>query len=258
MHHPLHRIRRHPFAVAARFDWSLAVVWSWPAGDLAPLCGPGLELDTYEGNGFVALALVKTRRLRPAGWPEWSGSDFVLAGFRLFTRYTTREGRRLRGLKILGGGTDSWPMVALGALFTHYRYRHLRISTEESADRLEVLATGGHEIHLVARVGRETPEEPPEGSLFPDLRTARRFAGPMPFTFDYEAETESIIRVEGVRDEWRPVPISVEVRTNSFFQQGLFAGMGPGRLANAFLVRDLAYAWKRGIVEPIGRGRPLA
>lgn len=250
----LHPLRRHRFSIEARFDWSLALVWSWPAEALAPLCGPGLELDTYEGHGFVALALVKTRRLRPKGWPEWSGSDFLLAGYRLFVRHATREGRRLRGLKILGGGADSWRMVLLGSLLTHYRYRHLRIRAEETPGRLEIEAGGGHDLHLVAETEAGAVGDPPAGSVFPDLRTARRFAGPMPFTFDYEPETHSMIRVEGRRAEWRPEAVRASLFRNSFFDEPPFAEIGPGRLANAFLVRDVAYEWSRGIVEPIGDG----
>lgn len=248
----LHRFRRHLFPIEAHFDWSLALVWSWPAERLVPLCGPGLELDTYEGHGFVALAIVKTRQLRPQGWPGWCGSDFVLVGYRLFARYTTREGRRLRGLKILGGGSDSWRMTIAGSLLTHYRYRQLDIRVVESPDRLEILAAGAHEIHVVADTDRASvPTTPPPGSPFPDLRTARRFAGPMPFTFDYEAETHSLIRVEGVRSSWQPTPVSVTVLENSFFTREPFAALGPGRLANAFLVRDVPYAWKRGVVEAL-------
>ncbi len=249
---PRHLLRRHLLPVEARFDWSLAVVWSWPTSELESLCGPGLELDTYEGSGFVALALVKTRQLRPTGWPGWCGNDFVLAGYRLFTRYTTPEGRRLRGLKILGGGADSWRMTMLGSLMTHYRYRRLSIQTSETPDRLEITTSGGHELHVLAETAPDkTPVAPPADSVFPDLKTARRFAGPMPFTFDYEAETHSMIRVEGVRREWHPVPVNVEVHRNSFFEEGPLAALGSGRIANSFLVRDVPYSWKRGIVEKL-------
>ncbi len=249
---PLHLLRRHPFAVEAFFDWSLALVWSWPEEALVPLCDPGLELDTYAGQGFVAIALVKTRDLRPQGWPRWMGSDFVLVGYRLFTRYRTREGRRLRGLKVLGGGADSRRMVAMGTIFTQYRYRHLRVHLEEGPDRLAVAAEGGHEFQVIAETGGERPLAPPPGSIFPDLRTARRFAGPMPYTFDHEPETNAMVRVEGVRTQWQPVPVRVEIPRNSFLEQGIFAEIGPGCLANAFLVRKVAYSWKRGVVEALG------
>lgn len=249
---PFHLLKRHHLPIVAHFDWSLAIVWSWPEEQLRGLCGPGLELDAFEGQGFVALALVATRDLRIAGTPRFCGRDFTLAGFRLFTRYTTREGRRLRGLKILGGGADSRLMTGLGSLMTHYRYRHLRIEVEETREQLAIATSGGHRIRLVARKSpEEMPSGPPPGSIFPDLRTARRFAGPMPFTFDHEAETDSMVRVEGVRKAWNPRPVTIEVIENSFFQEGVFAGMGEGRLANAFLVEDVDYEWRRGIVERI-------
>jgi len=45
--------------------------------------------------------------------------------------------------------------------------------------------------------------------------------------------------------------VEIEIETNSFFDEGFFAGIGPGRLANAFLVREVDYEWRRGIVERI-------
>ena len=54
---------------------------------------PGLELDTYGGYGFVALALVQTRALRPAGVPRALGQDFLLAGHRIFVTFRSPGGR---------------------------------------------------------------------------------------------------------------------------------------------------------------------
>ena len=87
-----HLLQRHPFAVEAHFDWTLVLTYALPAATLRPLLPPGLTLDEYDGQGFVAVALVQTRRLRPAGWPTWSGQDFFLTGYRVFTRF--RDGRR--------------------------------------------------------------------------------------------------------------------------------------------------------------------
>jgi len=41
----------------------------------------------------------------------------------------------------------------------------------------------------------------PQGSPFRDFHQARVYAGPMPFTFDYERQTHSIVVIEGVRSE---------------------------------------------------------
>jgi len=86
----------------------------------------------------------------------------------------------------------------------------------------------------------------PPTSPFRSVREARRFAGPLPFTFDYEPETHSIVAIEAARSNWKPVPVDVDVRRIGFFDQPAFAGCAP-RLAAAFRVTDIDYHWKKGV-----------
>src|SRR5205814_7701057 len=92
------------------------------------------------------------------------------------------------------------------------------------------------------------PAAPPPGSPFANLREARLFAGPLPFTFDYEPTTHSIVRIEGVRQNWKPQAINVQILENTFIRIGAFAGAHPV-LANAFHVENIPYHWKRGVIE---------
>jgi hypothetical protein len=78
------------------------------------------------------------------------------------------------------------------------------------------------------------------------VREARRFAGPLPFTFDFEAETHGIIAIQATRANWRPEPVSVDVERLSFFDQPAFHGCTPV-LAAAFHVSDIDYRWERGV-----------
>ena len=41
-------------------------------------------------------------------------------------------------------------------------------------------------------------------SPFANLEDARRFAGPLPYTFDYEPETNSIVMIKATRTRWEP------------------------------------------------------
>lgn len=68
------RLRRHPFPVVARFERVVAVSFAFPEEILRPLVPSGLEIDTHEGLGFVTVALVWTKNLRPAGFPALSRS----------------------------------------------------------------------------------------------------------------------------------------------------------------------------------------
>lgn len=245
---PFYKLRRHLVSYEADFEWSLALVYAYPEESLTPFLTPGLQLDTYDGFGFIAVALVQTKALRPLGWPKWTGRNFFLGGLRVFTRYRNREGRLLRGLRILGGYANSRLMVAGGSLTSHYQYRYLPVDTRLENQQLDIVAARD-QFSLSADFGSESSL--PEESVFPDLKKARLFAGPMPFTFDYEPETHSMISVEGKRTNWKPQSVSVDIRSMKPISEGKLGKLPPPRLSNCFLVRNVEYHWERGIVESL-------
>ena len=257
-----HQFQRHPFPVRAWFRHSLVLTYAFPQNLLRPLLPPGLELDTFDGLGFVAVAIVQTQNLRPEFLPAWMGQDFFLTGYRIFARYRTLAGRNLRGLHILRSDTDRRLMAFAGNCLTHYQYRWARVAWRETPNRLEISVRTPRaeaDLDLTAFIA-DTPATLPVGSPFPDQRQARLFAGPLPFTFDYEPETHSIILIEGERKEWHPKPVRVEVRAAGFFDGVPFQEIKPV-LANAFLVSNVPYRWKRGVREaltPAPLKNPLA
>ncbi len=243
-------LRRHPFAVEAFFRHSLVLTFAYPAELLQALLPPGLAVDKHGDDGFLAIALVQTERLRPAALPAWCGRDFFLAGYRIFTRFRRRDGRILRGLRILRSYTDRRSMVFAGNLFTSYGYRHCRVRQKHSAEllRYEITTPNAEaDVSVRARIDRAATA-PPLGSPFEDLREARRFAGPLPFTFGYELRTRSMVIVQGLRDNWEPKPVQIEHVQCSFLERPPF-GAAPLQLANAFLVENIPYRWQRGEVE---------
>ena len=246
------KLRRHPIPIVAHFRHSLVLTYAFPRTLLKPLLPPGLVLDTYDDFGFVAIAMVQTEALRPAFAPRCIGQNFFLTGYRIFARYRTREGRLLRGLRILRSDTDRKLMAVVGNFLTHYNYRHARVDVREAASMLEInVQTPGHsaDLRVVADL-RNRPTAPPESSPFRNWHEARLFAGPLPFTFDYEPETHSLVMIEGVRRDWNPQPIAVEVHRADFFKRAPFSVARP-ILANAFHVANIDYRWNPGVVEAL-------
>jgi hypothetical protein len=244
------RLRRHPIPIAAHLEDCLTLTYAVPSAVLRPLLPPGLELETVGDNGFVAVALVQTRALRPAGWPARLGQDFFLAGYRVFTKFATAEGRTLRGLRILRSDADADRMVAGGNLLTHYNYRRCDAVVSSDAARVHVSVSsrdGAGDLDLVADTAQHAL---PASSPFASVREALRFAGPLPFTFDYERETNAIVAIRARRANWRPQPIAVDVKKLSFFDQPAFAGCVP-RLAAAFRVTGIDYRWEKGVRHPL-------
>jgi hypothetical protein len=249
-----HLLQRHPIPVTCHFDHALVLTWALPAQVLGPLVPPGLDLDTYDGRwGFVVIALVQTRHLRPAFWPAWAGCNYALTGYRIFVKHRDQAGRTRRGLHILRSDTDKRSMMIGGNLLTHYRYRLADIDITPAEDQLAVRITtpaAEADLHVVARLAGQPAPLPP-GSPFRSDRDARRFAGPLPWTFDYESPTRAVVMIRGRRSQWQPRQVAVEVKTCSFFEHAPFGAAEP-RLASAFHVAGLDYGWDRGVRVPIG------
>lgn len=248
----LHRLRRHPLPISAYFTHSLVLTYAFPAELLQPLLPPGLVVDTYKEWGFVAIAMVQTRKLRPSFLPAALGIDFFLTGYRIFTRFADKPS--LRGLKILRSDTDRRLMAVAGNLLTHYGYVHCRASmrTTDGSLAVNVQSPGGvADLEVVADLKSRPAPLPPQ-SPFTSLEEARRFAGPLPYTFDFEKESRSIVMVRATRSHWEPQPIAVDVRKATFLEQPPFSRARP-LLANAFHVDNIPYRWERGVVERLAR-----
>jgi hypothetical protein len=247
--------QRHPIPMTCHFDNALVLTWALPKRVLEPLVPPGLDLDTYDGHwGFVVIALVQTRQLRPAFLPAWTGRDYALTGYRIFVRHRNEAGRTRRGLHILRSDTDKRSMKLGGNLLTHYRYRLAGIDIVPAEGQLTVRITtpaAEADLHVVARLAG-SPAPLPPGSPFRSDRDARRFAGPLPWTFDYEPRTRSIVMIHARRSQWQPCQVAVEVKTCRFLEHAPFDAAEP-RLASAFHVAGLDYGWERGVRVPIAR-----
>jgi hypothetical protein len=244
----LHWLKRHPLPIQAFFRHSLVLTYAFPRQLLEPLLPPGLVLDDYDDVGFLAVAMVETKGLRPSGLPKALGGDFFLTGYRIFARFPSANGPNLRGLRILRSDSSHPRMVRFGNLLTHYNYQQADVTLLETPDTLEIKVRSQDrqaDLHVIAELNR-LPAPLPEGSPFRDPRDARKFAGPLPFTFDYEKETHSIIVIEGVREKWDPHPVRVHVLKSTFFDRPPFRQASP-ILANAFYVANVPYRWKRGV-----------
>lgn len=242
-------LKDHPFAVEAFFEKSLVVTYAVPKDEIERLVPAHLEVDTFGDKwAFVAAAMVRTRGLRPKGLPAIFGSDFFLIGYRIFVKFTDRQGKRSRGLYILASATDKKKMEFFGNLFTHYKYTTTDITETENDGIVEIKSENSHfKITYDKPNGEEISL--PVGSPFSTWKEARRFAGPLPFTFTYEPGKQTILVIEGVRQNWTPMPINVIDAKFSFIEN---LGLSEVRLANAFLVSDVPYYWKKGRKERLG------
>ena len=237
-------LRNHPFAVETTFEASIVLTYAVAKEELEKLIPACLQLDTFDNQwGFVALALVSSKKLRPKGFPEFMGDDFILAGYRIFVRYTNPKGKIFRGLYILKSETNKPKMSFFGNIFTHYNYTTTDIGFQKINNLTHIISQkSGIDIQVEQSEKAMLPLDSP----FTDWKEARKFAGPLPFTFTCNEERREILIIEGVRQNWTPKPLSILSAKIGFLERLNFKTIVP---ANAFVIENIPYYWKKGRLE---------
>ena len=84
---------------------------------------------------------------------------------------------------------------------------------------------------------------------FSEWKEARRYAGPLPFTFTVDVANKTTLIIEGVRSNWKPKPVKVISYEFKFLDNLDLEG---AILANCFEIRDIPYSWKKGRLDSWG------
>jgi len=238
-------LKNHPFTVETFFESSLVLTFAVPKDELLNLIPECLQLYTFNDEwAFIAVALVKTKGLRPKGFPKFMGNDFVLIGFRIFVRYINNQRKNLRGLYILKSETDKKKMSFFGNIFTHYKYTTTDIHFYSDKNKI-IVSSLNSDIKIEANLNN-TEARLPAQSPFKDWKEARRYAGPLPFTFTYNNKTKEVLIIEGVRENWVPAPAEITAYNIGFINGKAFKKIV---LANAFVITSIPYYWKKGKIE---------
>jgi len=238
-------LKNHPFTVETHFESSIVLTFAVQKEELEKFIPECLELDTFKDKwAFIAIAMVQTKELRPKGFPKFMGNDFFLIGYRVFVRYKNTKGKRLRGLYILKSETNKKKMEYLGNIFTHYKYTTTDISETEHQNFKEIKSKKS-DFYLKI----ETNDKDiilPGKSPFKNWKEARKFAGPLPFTFTYNSKTKEVLLIKGIRQNWKPKPLEVIDFNFSFIDNLNFENPV---LANAFIIENIPYYWEKGKIE---------
>ena len=238
-------LKNHPFAVDAFFESSVVLTFAVPKEQLQQMIPECLELDTFQNKwAFIAVAMVQTKNLRPKGFPEFMGNNFFLIGYRIFVKYKNKEGKRLRGLYIIKSETNKKKMEFFGNIFTHYNYTTTDISLTNN-NKSRTIESKKSDFKLVIN-NTDEDIELPEDSPFNDWKDARKFAGPLPHTFTYNKNENSVLIILGVRKNWKPKPLGIFKYHFSFLDS---LKLNCVVLANAFEIKNVPYQWEKGRLE---------
>jgi hypothetical protein len=238
-------LNNHPFDVSAYFKHSIVLTYSLPKELLIDHIPEPFILDTFQDKfAFVAVAIVETQNLRPSIMPSYFGNNFILIGIRIFVKYININQKKLRGLFILKSQTNKKIMEYLGNCFTKYKYDTIDISLKNENDKF-IIVSNKSKINILAEIKNENIKLPID-SPFQSWSEARRFAGPLPFTFSFDEQKSEVLIVEGVRENWIPKPLQINHEKIGILEEFGFENI---KLASSFIVSEIPYYWKKGKIE---------
>ena len=132
----------------------------------------------------------------------------------------------------------------MGNIFTHYNYTTTDINKIDRNNEKEITSVISKFKVIIDKAEGEISL--PQNSPFSDWKEARRFAGPLPFTFTYNKKNKEVLVIEGVRENWTPTPVKIKDYDFSFLSS---LNLQNSCLANAFIIKNIPYYWKKGKIE---------
>jgi len=238
-------MRPLPFGVRAHFDIFLVLVYAVNKEKAEALLPPPLIHETHNGKALMAVAFVKADKFRPSFFPSLFSMSFNLAGFRHMAKYVTTAGKTIRGLKIIRSATNKKIMVSGGDELTQYKFQYNPVVIEE---RNGVIHVKGNNIDIAVQESDGSEMPLPEGSVFESWTAARKYGGPLLYTF--EINTNEISITEGSRKLWQPKPAKVLKAQTDFFDYPPYNDLEPV-LSAAYVVKNIPYSWKKAVKEKI-------
>jgi len=131
-------------------------------------------------------------------------------------------------------------MEFLGNIFTHYNYQTTDIIQTTVSNQTTIQS---FQSDFVFQFKEDENALLPTGSPFTNWQEARKYAGPLPFTFTFNKAGNEVLIIEGVRENWQPMPITVRYYQFGFIKRFNFQS---AVLANAFIIKNIPYYWKKG------------
>ena len=239
-------MRPLPFNIRVHFDFFLVLIYAVDKEKAEALLPKPFIHETYGDKAIMAVAFAKANRFRPSFFPKFLGLAFNFAGFRHMAKYQQKSGKTIRGLKIIRSVSNKKMMVRGGDELTQYKFQYDPFTIKEKDN---IIRIKGKSIDVaVQEIEKKEDANLPAGSVFPSWTEARKFGGPLLYTFELNNESVSI--TEGSRKYWQPFPVEVLHANTDFFDSPPYNDLQPV-LSAAYMIKDIPYSWKKAVIEKL-------
>ncbi len=195
-----------------------------------------------DGYGVAGICLIRLGGIRPAGLPPGLGVTSENAAHRVAVHWDTPDGP-VTGVYIPRRDTSSRLTVILGGRAFPGWHHRARFDVEESDRGLRVEMRSRDGDVEVAVAARRTVDVM-EGSLFGTVEEASAFFRCAPVGYAATPRAGVFDGVELTAERWSIAPLRLDEARSSFFDDPVRFPPGTAILDSAFLMADLATAWR--------------
>lgn len=124
---------RRPHVMLQRWEKLAFLHWRWDPGEIQRALPPGLTVDTFDGDAWLAIVPFYMRAIRPRFLPPVPGiSDFLELNVRTYAR----DDRGRHGVWFYSLDCDQPLAVRTARRFFRLPYQHAQMSATETADEV--------------------------------------------------------------------------------------------------------------------------
>lgn len=195
-----------------------------------------------DGYGVAGICLLRLGAIRPAGLPRSVGIRSENVAHRIAVEWDSAEGV-VRGVYIPRRDTSSLLSALLGGrAFPGWHHRaRFRVQEGDGLYRVDAWSSDGEvEIHVTAH----RAEHVMVGSVFADVDEASAFFRCAPLGYAATRRPDLLDGVALSTEDWSIVPLELTEVRSSFFDDPARFPTGTAELDSAFLMAELATAWR--------------
>lgn len=233
-------VPKNPLTVRGRLTRCWLFTYQTPADAVRHLLPPPLELVAYRGCAFWNIVVCEIHTMRPAPLPELVGVAYRHVAYRLYVRFTDRNGTTIEGLYFLRSDCNRSLMTLAGNLVTDFNFHtapiHLRTDTAATLIQIDSPDAPGY-----AALHSDIPAQLPYTSAFDTLDEAAAFLKYQPAGIALaQPGVANVVHIARDEAAWQSRLVHVETAAWAYLRDQ------PITPEICYQVEPIAYQWNRG------------
>lgn len=196
----------------------------------------------HDGHAIAGICLIRLEKIRPRGWPAWSGITSENAAHRIAVVWTDPDGQEREGVFIPRRDTGSLPNHLAGGRIFPGEHHLADFDITDQNGRID-LGIASRDGSMTVRFTASEDAVFPSTPCFRSLEDSSAFFKPGSVGFSV---TRDCCRLDGIRLEthhWMVRSLAVTRVESTFFDDHAVFPPGSATFDHALIMRDIPHDW---------------